>query len=157
MSWFSWMGANPGRILLFRILNLLLFLPSIYKTCFTPSLTFFYLLLLGSSRAPRVARTAGKERPEGESLFCSHLLVGPIFSVFSIITSPPTSEASPAIPYCWHGDYTLSHRRSMTTRSVTFLDYGAFSQALVCFGSSFDQAVRLLCQVPFVKLEGKQP
>lgn len=119
----------------------------------------FYLLFLGPSRAPWVARKARKERPEGEFL-SSHLLMGPIFSLFSI-TFPSTSEVrlmyySPMPPYCWHVDYTHLHYRPMTKHSVTFLDYGKFSQALVCFGSCFDQAVRLHCQVPFVKLEGKQ-
>lgn len=37
------------------------------------------------------------------------------------------------------------------------LDYGSlFSQALVCFGSGFIQAVLPRCQEPSVKLEGKQ-
>lgn len=37
------------------------------------------------------------------------------------------------------------------------LDYGSlFSQALVCFGSGFIQAVLPHCQEPSVKLESKQ-
>lgn len=143
----------------------LISVPRIYKTYLTPFHPWLLSSFLFRAFKGSLGCQESKERgaPGWVSSRSAHLLMGPIFSIFSIITSQPTSEVwrtycSPTTP-CFRYMSMItarSYRGTTTEHSVTFLDYGAFSQALVCFGSRFDQALRLHCQVPFVNLEGKQ-